>query len=226
MFLTALILGITGSLHCAGMCSPLVMAVTGMKRDAMIRRIVYNTGRILVYAALGAIISAFGSLFGMSGLQIFLSVALGILFIFIGAIGVWNMRIPFLTSWIQGGVSLLKITFASVSRIKSPFAVLFMGMLNGLLPCGLSSLALTSCILLPSASDGFLFMLIFGMGTLPVMIGLAPLLGRIFAKLQFSFKNVVRASLILAGILLISRSFLEHRHSQNLSDINPIVVCE
>ncbi|HMR57037.1 MAG TPA: sulfite exporter TauE/SafE family protein, partial [Cyclobacteriaceae bacterium] len=51
---TAIVLGLAGSLHCAGMCSPLAMAVTA-KKPFVINKVVYNSGRILIYGLLGAL---------------------------------------------------------------------------------------------------------------------------------------------------------------------------
>jgi sulfite exporter TauE/SafE len=51
---TAIVLGLAGSLHCAGMCSPLAMAVTARK-PFMLHKVVYNTGRVLIYGLLGVV---------------------------------------------------------------------------------------------------------------------------------------------------------------------------
>jgi sulfite exporter TauE/SafE len=53
MVLTALIMGLTGSLHCVGMCSPLAMAVGNMNTRAFLNRVTYNAGRIVTYGVLG-----------------------------------------------------------------------------------------------------------------------------------------------------------------------------
>jgi sulfite exporter TauE/SafE len=73
---TAIVLGLAGSLHCAGMCSPLAMAVTA-KKPFVINKVVYNSGRILIYGLLGALAAAFGSLFSLTAYQSVLSFLMG-----------------------------------------------------------------------------------------------------------------------------------------------------
>ncbi len=75
MLITALIMGFAGSLHCAGMCSPLVMAMTSMKRGALINKLIYNSGRILTYGFFGALVSSVGAILPLSKYQNLFSIA-------------------------------------------------------------------------------------------------------------------------------------------------------
>ena len=225
MWLTALILGITGSLHCAGMCSPLVIAVSKLRHPAIVNRLLYNGGRVLTYAVLGASMSAFGSLFGFSQFQNGLSIAFGSLCILIGIAGVQRFQIPLLTPVVQRISSVIKSLFVKIFEHKSWLSISFLGMLNGLLPCGLTTLALTNCILLPTAQDGFLFMLLFGAGTLPVMLGLVSIVQKLITRFNLTFQQMARFSLIGLGLLLISRSFLVHAHLPVTEASTGIEVC-
>lgn len=65
---TAIVLGLAGSLHCAGMCSPLAMAVTARK-PFVINKVIYNTGRIFTYGLLGVLAAVFGGLFSLTAYQ-------------------------------------------------------------------------------------------------------------------------------------------------------------
>ena len=212
MWLTAFILGFTGSLHCAGMCSPLVMAVGRIRQPLVINRLLYNTGRILMYAILGALVSTFGSLAGFPQFQNSLSIAFGILCILMGIAGVPRLYIPLLTPMIQKISGIIKQLFTKTVERKSWMSISVLGVLNGLLPCGLTSLALTNCILLPTAQDGFIFMMIFGAGTLPVMLGLVTVIQNLAKRFNLSFSQMARYSLIGLGLLLISRSYFVHPH--------------
>src|SRR6478736_4776167 len=182
MWFTALILGLAGSLHCIFMCSPLAMAVTGLKGTFMLNRIVYNLGRIFSYGILGVLVSSFGLLFQFSGYQNLLSITLGCILIVMGISGMSSVYIPQVNRVMSKGTNVLKKMFSKFIGKKTWGAMTMMGMLNGLLPCGLTYLALTYCITLPRPDQGFLFMAIFGLGTLPVMLGLTTVLQKLITR--------------------------------------------
>src|SRR3954469_16065186 len=78
---TAFILGLAGSLHCAGMCGPLalVLPTTGNSTAAFVLgRVAYNLGRIITYVVLGAVFGLIGLTFALAGLQRFVSLTAGI----------------------------------------------------------------------------------------------------------------------------------------------------
>jgi sulfite exporter TauE/SafE len=63
MLLAAFIMGFVGSLHCAAMCGPLVLAmpVVGPGRAAILTsRVIYNSGRIATSSILGVIFGLIG----------------------------------------------------------------------------------------------------------------------------------------------------------------------
>jgi sulfite exporter TauE/SafE len=208
MWFTALILGFAGSLHCAGMCSPLAMAAT-MRGHVLLNRFLYNAGRIFTYGLLGTIMSTTGMGLSASGFQNQLSIILGILLLIIGVTGISTIHLPGITPGLQKIASALKSAFADYLARKTYFATMVLGVLNGLLPCGLTFLALTYCLTV-SPLNGFIFMLLFGAGTLPAMFGLAFLLSGIMKRFQWSMRRVTTVLLIISGCLLIARVFFIH----------------
>ncbi len=215
MWLTALVMGFAGSLHCLGMCSPLAMAVTTLRKPFFINRLVYNGGRIFCYGLLGALVSSFGSLFRLSGIQNILTISLGCVLILVGLGGISHIRIPVLTGMIQRITFAIKGLFSGFLQKKTILSMAMMGMLNGLLPCGLTYLALTYCLTVAHAADGFFFMLIFGAGTLPVMLGFTSGLQSLITRFNFSFRNFSTVAMITLGILLITRSVYVQYHAKN-----------
>jgi sulfite exporter TauE/SafE len=210
MWLTALIIGFAGSFHCAGMCSPLVMAATSMRPHALLSRSLYNGGRIFTYALIGAPISAAGALLPLGNFQNVASLALGTILLFIALTGSYTSRIPFLTHALMRLTTFLKIRFGMLLQRKGYVATGLLGMLNGLLPCGLTTLALSYCITLQGPLDGFNFMLLFGLGTLPAMIGLPSLIQWTTRSFHISPRTITTCMLIVSGGLLIARVFLMH----------------
>lgn len=227
MFLTAFMLGLAGSLHCVGMCSPLVMAVTNLRGPHFVNRLVYNMGRIFSYGLLGLIAATFGSLFQFNGFQQVLSVMLGVFLILAGIIGLTYLKIPFLTNFVLGITGKIKKTFSKFLSKKSISSLALMGMLNGVLPCGLTSIAVAYCVSLATPQEGFLFMLIFGAATLPVMLGLTSIFQIYIKKLNFGFHRITTVTMILLGVLLISRGFLTIHHSTTPKvATNSITICQ
>jgi sulfite exporter TauE/SafE len=208
MFYTAIIMGLAGSLHCAGMCSPLAMAMT-QNKPFLLSSILYNSGRIFLYGLLGAIAGAFGSVLQLNSYQQVISILLGGLFLLAG-FSIYQIRIPFINKTITAFTTYLRKGFGVISNQKSGHATFILGMLNGLLPCGLTYLAMSACLILPSAIDGFFFMLLFGVGTWPVMISSVKLLSHL--KNSFSLTKLSKVALIVVGCTLLLRVWFVHPH--------------
>ncbi len=219
-------LGLAGSLHCLGMCSPLAMAVTSLRQPFFVNRLLYNLGRVFMYGMLGMLVSSVGSLFSLSGFQHVLSLVIGVVLIFFGIAGSSSLRIAWLTAMMMRLTGQLKKLFSFFLKKKTLGAITLMGVLNGLLPCGLTYLALSYCVTLPSMSNGFLFMIIFGLGTLPVMLGITSFLHVLVSRFQISFKKLTTYALIALGTLLISRALYTHHQPGHSSVVEKeIVIC-
>ena len=208
MWYTALLIGITGSMHCAGMCTPLLMAVTNLTSSVITNRLLYNAGRILTYAILGSIFSGAGSLLPISPYQSLLSLLFGGALIVMAFFRFSHLRIPYLYEGINQLTTFLKQKFSFLLSKKTFVAVFIMGMLNGFLPCGMTLIALSYCLLLAGPIDGFNFMLLFGVGTLPVMLGFAPLFLIGIRKLNFNFQKATTVMMICSGAILVARVFI------------------
>jgi sulfite exporter TauE/SafE len=220
-------MGIAGSLHCAGMCSPLAMTVTKLSSSVVSGRIFYNLGRITMYGLLGAIVASMGYMLPISRFQNLLSVSLGLTLIIMAGVGITGIQIPFVTNALIKFTGLLKSKFAQFLHRKNPGSLVLLGSLNGLLPCGLTFLALSFCITLTTPMEGFAYMFLFGIGTLPVMLGFVSIVDLIRNKMNWNMKHLTTGLMLLSGILLVARVFLMHApvghsHEQDFVDI---VIC-
>lgn len=222
MWLTAFMIGLAGSLHCAGMCSPLAMTLTSS--HALGGRVLYNFGRITTYGVLGGVIASLGFLFPLERFQNLLSVLLGLSLLAMASAGITGIRIPLITPAMIRFTGWLKKLFAGFLKNKSAGTMLLLGALNGLLPCGLTFLALTFCITLAGPLQGFLYMLCFGAGTLPVMLGLASLAGFFTNKLHWNTRKITTGVMLLSGVLLIARVFITHQHESHITHSAPVEV--
>ena len=220
-------MGMAGSLHCAGMCSPLAFAVTNLRSPAMTNRILYNLGRITMYGVLGSITGAIGYISPFSKYQNLLSIILGSALIIMAIIGITGTRVPIITNLLVRLTGILKASFSKYIGHKRTGTLLLLGALNGLLPCGLTFLALSFCITLTVPLEGFIYMFVFGAGTLPVMLGLVSIADIVRNKMHWQINKVTTGLMILSGILLIARVFLVHLPDGHAHEINlvDIVIC-
>ena len=210
MIITAIIMGFAGSLHCVGMCSPLAMAVNNLNPAAALNRLVYNLGRILTYGMLGAIIGTTGLVVPFAHFQNLLSIVLGVSLLLFAVLGLNSIRVPGLTPLFQKITLVLKLLFGKFLQRKSYASIFVLGSLNGVLPCGLTFLALAYCLTLGSPILSFCYMLLFGIGTLPVMLGLTSFAGVLGKRLNLSYRKIATTLLFISGCLLIARVFIFH----------------
>ena len=208
LFLAAISLGFLGSFHCLGMCGPIALSlplgsISGFQRVFSV--LVYNVGRIVTYSVFGIIFGSIGKTFSIFGYQQLLSISLGLLIV-IGLILPSNLVTKMMGSGtIYSFFNKLKSKLSSLFLREGKKSLFMIGLLNGLLPCGLVYMAVAGAIASGSILHGALFMAIFGLGTAPAMIFL-PLVGN---SLSISFRNKIRKTVPLMvgfmAVLLILR---------------------
>ena len=174
LLLPAFSLGLIGSFHCVGMCGPIALALPVNNLSNTLKRvavILYHAGRIITYTTLGLLFGLLGRQLYMAGFQRWLSITAGAVILlallqqqlFKKAVG--PVFIQKLFCKLQGFIG---IAWKQASMTK----FLFIGMLNGLLPCGMVYFALVATLGFSSLVQSVVFMLAFGIGTLPLMLAL------------------------------------------------------
>jgi sulfite exporter TauE/SafE len=201
-FWSAFILGLAGSLHCAVMCGPLMLAIPAAGR-ASAGRVMYHAGRIAVYAVLGALFGLMGRTFVLAGWQRALSLTAGLAIVLVLLVPASSRFI--LQQRTGGLVTWFKSLFASLLQRRTVSARFVLGGLNGLLPCGLVYVGAAVAAASGGPVRGAAIMLAFGAGTLPMLIGIGalksvPAIGR---RLQSN--RVIFGCAIVAGLMLILR---------------------
>lgn len=207
MIWPAFILGAAGSLHCVGMCGPLALALPGnANRSRFITgRLLYNAGRVVTYAALGAIFGLIGETLVLAGLQRGLSIAAGV--ILLGWL-ILRLRPGLFTSaqiFIPRLIAPLKTALAKQLRERSFTALFAVGLLNGLLPCGLVYLALAAAAATGTAANGALSMIVFGSGTIPAMLAVSLFGQTLHAGIRAKFQRAVPVFVAALAVLFILR---------------------
>lgn len=203
----AFLIGLGGSLHCIGMCGPLMFSSLINNTNGSISFIdwlLYQSGRISIYAIWGIVFGAIGTSARWFGLQQNISLSLGI-----GMLVILVLTKLFPAFERKFSNILLaqfwKSNLLSLLQSKTKGSDFIAGMLNGILPCGLVYVALAGATAVQDPIKGGLFMIVFGIGTLPLLSALL-----FFGKsMQVSVRKYVTkwypALIGLMAIMLIIR---------------------
>jgi uncharacterized protein len=190
------------------MCGPIAIALP-LSNQSWFARIsgglLYNTGRIITYALLGAIFGLAGMGLALGGLQQWVSIILGsvmILSVIIPRIFGAGNKMTLFTDKISG---LLKKPFVKLFRIRTYSSLFFIGLLNGFLPCGLVYIALAGALVMSRVYEGAFYMIAFGLGTIPMMLAISIAGNIISQKLRKKLSKAIPLFIILLGILFILR---------------------
>ncbi|MDB5285031.1 MAG: hypothetical protein JWO06_4106 [Bacteroidota bacterium] len=208
MLLTALTLGFLGSLHCVGMCGPIALSLPVVSNNPLSRVmgiVAYNGGRVFTYAILGFAFGLLGKTFIIAGYQQALSIVLGLLILsMIFLPHRYKQKLEFATGLFKP-VAKLKTGLSKLFIRKTYSSLFSIGVLNGLLPCGLVYTAVAGAIALADVQKAGLFMALFGLGTVPAMLGLALTGQKISLELRNRFRKVVPVFVGAMAVLLIMR---------------------
>ncbi|RIW12031.1 sulfite exporter TauE/SafE family protein [Algoriphagus lacus] len=205
MIWTALVLGFLGSFHCIGMCGPIALAVGGKGGQTFLfNKIIYNLGRSLTYAVLGLIVGSLGFTLSLAGIQQGISVAMGILIVLLSLS--YKKADQFLTiPALSGAVSWIKSHLSRYLKSGSKLAFFSTGLVNGLLPCGMVYMALVVAMGMQSPIMGASYMFFFGLGTIPMLLGLMVSGSLLPAIRRQQFQKAIPYFGILIGVLMVFR---------------------
>lgn len=199
------ILGLGGSLHCIGMCGALSM-INPMNRSNRANMVwsmlQYHAGRLFTYIILGAAIGSIGHLLDFNQFQSYLSVAIGTLLLLYGINRYFNFSI--FNSFYKGNAFVVKM-YNVVLKKNSSFTGFLLGVLNGIIPCGLVYSAMALSFMNADVWAGAVNMLFFGLGTLPMLmlfnLGLT----------NYKFKQTLNRPEISATLFSLSGIFMIYK---------------
>ncbi len=199
------VLGLAGSFHCIGMCGPIALALPLNRRSTgsiLLGVLTANMGRIITYTLLGFLFGTIG--FSLQLFRVFqvLSILFGIGLIVIAWRKQWLKRIEFRAPGLQHWASK---KMSALMRQDGTWKLFGIGLLNGLLPCGMIFLALANALLAANPVGSATAMAAFGLGTLPGLLGVgffAQRINQVFRnKLTLAFPYL----LSVIGLLVILR---------------------
>lgn len=199
----AFLMGLTGSLHCAGMCGPIMLVMPfqmlqGYKKWLGI--FLYHFGRTTIYVLLGLLLHSFTSLFHPEWQQ-YISITLGVSLLIVGIVSFLpSNKIVVHLPW-TGFVKNKLGNFICHPKLSN---FLFTGMLNGLLPCGLVYMALSMAVTASSTLQSIVLIYAFGAGTVPMLVAIAIVKNKI-NLFRINIRKMVPVIMFLFGCLFILR---------------------
>jgi sulfite exporter TauE/SafE len=207
-------LGVVGSLHCLQMCGPIVMSYSvalahggAFRREMLLAHLCYNGGRIVTYSALGALAGAVGSGIGMLGKLAGLAAGARLL---AGAAmivtGILMLRVLPPKLLVQvGRRAPLSQTMGRLLVSARPLGKFGLGLMLGLLPCGLVYGALLKSVETARPVAGALTMAAFGLGTSLALFGMGLVSSLAGLRMGNWGQRVAAVGVLLAGLILIWR---------------------
>lgn len=212
------IVGILTSLHCIAMCGGISVSqcIAYKNEDGAVGSklkpsILYNLGRVISYTVIGGIVGAIGSVVSFSGMAKGAVAILAGIFMVIMGLNMLNI-FPWLRRLNPHIPNILGNKVLSSSKKHGP---LYVGLLNGLMPCGPLQAMQIYALGTGSFFIGALSMFFFSIGTVPLMFGLGAI--STFLGSRFTHKMLKTSAILVVvlGVIMVSRGI-------NLSGIKPV----
>lgn len=205
--------GVTISLgHCVGMCGPIVATVfgpgTGPASAALPRMGLYHLGRVTSYVLIGAAFGLAGSATHLATsaptVQAVVAIVAGALIVLmsLGLAGI----VPQVATLERtpAGMRVIRAIQRAI-RTRSRRRHFGLGVANGFLPCGPVLAAAAVAAAAASPVDGMLAMGVYGLGTVPALVALAFLVGRMSGMTRLRLVRVGAVLVLFVGVQLALR---------------------
>jgi len=208
MLLTAFIFGLISSFHCIGMCGPIAMMLP-VDRNNQAKKVTqimtYHLGRLAAYASIGLLFGLVGKGLFLAGMQQKLSIFIGFAMIVVILLPEKVFVRYNFSKRVFVLISKVKTTLGKQFKNKSYKSLFTIGLLNGFLPCGMVYLALFGAIAMQSESFGVLYMLLFGLGTVPMMSSVVYFQSFLTVPVRNKIQKSIPYVAVAMGIVFILR---------------------
>lgn len=208
MLISAFVLGLLGSFHCVGMCGPIAFMLPVDRTNTYKKGLqiaIYHLGRLLAYSIIGFIFGLVGKSLNIFGLQQQLSIFIGVLMIAVVLIPQTYFSKFNISKPIYKVISKVKSTLGTVLKKKTTDTFLTIGFLNGFLPCGLVYMAVFASIASGTALSASLYMIVFGLGTIPLMTTAVYFSQFLKVAVRQKIQKAIPVFIVFIGFLFILR---------------------
>ncbi|MGC9965146.1 MAG: sulfite exporter TauE/SafE family protein [Syntrophobacteraceae bacterium] len=220
------IVGLTGSLHCLGMCGPLIIAwslryrsasqagseVAGpsLYSGAILHHLAFHAGRIATYGLLGAIVTGIFSSFEVHRFSMQyragFAIASGIVLVGLGLVIFGALPLPaFVTRLLSPQASVFGRKLARLTNSVSPGSKMGLGLLVGLLPCGLTWAMLVAAASTLNPAKGLVMMISFGLGTVPALLAAGTSASLVSARIRLLGERAAAIFIVIMGASMALR---------------------
>lgn len=206
------VVGLITSLHCVAMCGGINLSQTVSTHSeasctgawARLKPgVLYNAGRVISYTVLGGLVGALGSVFSFSGTaKGAVTIIAGVFMVLMG-LNMLNI-FPWLRKITPHMPKFFGRKLFAGSGGHGPF---YIGLLNGLMPCGPLQAMQIYALGTGSPVKGALSMLVFSLGTVPLMFGLSAVSSFLSGKFTHKMMKVSAALVMILGIAMLGRGF-------------------
>ncbi len=202
------LIGLLTSIHCVAMCGGINLSqcvskqcIQSKSKLANLRpSILYNLGRVISYTVVGGIVGGIGSVVSFSGTARGIVAIIAGIFMVIMGLNMLNF-FPWLRKF---NIRMPKILYKKINEEKSKNSKspLYVGLLNGLMPCGPLQAMQLYALSSGSPLKGALSMLLFSLGTVPLMFGIGTLSSFLSKKFTSKMMQVSSVLVIILGIFM------------------------
>ena len=204
------IIGLLTSFHCIAMCGGINLSqcvrsqATDYHQDSKLSTlspgILYNTGRVISYTVLGGLVGAAGSVISFSGsAKGIVQLVAGVFMVIMGL----NMLNLF--PWLHRlNLRMPRILTSRIYDQKGSNGPFYVGLLNGLMPCGPLQAMQLYALSTGSSFKGALSMLLFSLGTVPLMFGLGALSSLLSKRFTGKMMTVSATLVVILGVIMFS----------------------
>jgi sulfite exporter TauE/SafE/copper chaperone CopZ len=205
------VIGLLTSLHCVAMCGGINLAVctkfsigaNDIKYGKLKPSILYNTGRVIAYTVVGGIVGGIGSVISFSGTaKGIVAIASGVFMVIMG-LNMLNV-FPFLRKLNPRMPKIFTKKLHEDSTNKGP---LYIGLINGLMPCGPLQAMQIYALGTGSIWTGAISMFLFSLGTVPLMFGFGAITSILSSKFTHKMMKVSAVLVLILGVVMLNRGF-------------------
>ncbi len=215
------LVGFLGSLHCMGMCGPLVLAYTLHMKPAnaplsprcsrapslgLVQHLLFNAGRMATYGIMGTIAAILFLLVDLHRyvftFRIHMNMVAGVLLLLMGLM---LLRVIPLPSWLTT-VSASSSMGRRIHRLFQSQKTLhkfFLGMAVGTLPCCLSWAMVIKAASTQNPAQGFLTMVVFGLGTVPALVLVGVSSSFMSQRVRFLGERMAALAIMATGLMIL-----------------------
>lgn len=207
VLIAGLTLGFASSFHCVGMCGPIALALPINRKNNITRFLSilsYHLGKTSTYVLIGSLSGLAGRVFFINGLQQIVSIVIGSSIVLFILLPYFIDQSRYTPHFLNTAYQKLRSHFTRLLSKRGIIDIFGIGLLNGLLPCGMVYMGAAAAAVTGNVIDAAIFMVGFGAATVPALLAVQG-----FSLYSKKFRQVIRSAfpvmMAAVGLLLILR---------------------